>query len=64
MSRDEGAGELLSALVALLGVEFYPREEVLRQAQRLRHMMRAIEEKVLLEDPMPLHGMVSRYEEP
>ena len=54
----------MSALVALLGVEFYPREEVLRQAQRLRHMMLAIEEKVLLEDPMPLHGMVSRYEEP
>ncbi len=54
----------MSALVALLGVEFYPREEVLRQAHRLRHMMLAMEEKVLLEDPMPLHGMVSRYEGP
>ncbi len=54
----------MGELVALLGVEVYRREEVHRQAQRLRHIMLAMEEKVLLEDPMPLHGMVSRYEGP
>jgi hypothetical protein len=64
MSSAESAGDLLGELVALLGVEVYRREEVQRQAQRLRHIMLAMEEKVLLEDPMPLHGMVSRYEGP
>jgi len=54
----------LSALSEFLGVEIYPKDKVLQQVQRLHHMMRAIEEEVRLEDPMPLHGMVSRYEKP
>jgi hypothetical protein len=64
MSSAERSGDLLSALSEFLGVETYPKDKVLQQVQRLHHMMRAIEEEVGLEDPMPLHGMVSRCEEP
>jgi hypothetical protein len=64
MSSAGKSGDLLSALSEFLGVEIYPKDKVLQQVQRLHHMMRAIEEEVRLEDPMPLHGMVSRYEKP
>jgi hypothetical protein len=64
MSSAGKSGYLLSALSEFLGVEIYPKDKVLQQVQRLHHMMRAIEEEVRLEDPMPLHGMVSRYEKP
>ena len=64
MSSAERSGDLFSALSEFFGVETYPKDKVLQQVQRLHHMMRAIEEEVGLEDPMPLHGMVSRYERP
>ncbi len=64
MSSAEKTGDPLGPLTELLGTGSYPREKVLQQTQRLQHIRRAIEEKVGLEDPMPLHGMVSRHEGP
>ncbi|MEM0375381.1 MAG: hypothetical protein QXO17_04285 [Nitrososphaerota archaeon] len=62
MSSKAPQEELLRSLAELMGVEGYPPEKVLQQAKRLGGMRRAIEERVGLEDPLPLNGVVRRHE--